>query len=320
MDNQPSTGRNQQAMATPTNNMSMGTPQPGNIPQQPQFSGNQLLANKKLLYGLIAGAVGIVLLIIIIIIVVVQSAPPTRKDLQDAQMLIQTHSRTETQLLRPFSRSQMIDTKALINNRKELISKLGSSRAIHDKDIKLAYETYKRETDRLATALDKLPSYYPAVITFAKDCADSSALSRQNKELMFRNSDGSIRADSDIEKDFNKVYGSCVDQAKKLQSVNDNDGARKVGTEYTKYYQEVKSFHLKAAQYYRTHSDENDRVKYNWRSKATPSILPPTYPNDHGSNIIRLRVIDDSILLKHRDGLSEMSKLLDSKMTVYRAA
>ena len=142
MDTQPTSGHSQPAMTSPTNTMNMNASQPSNTPQPPR-SGNALLANKKLLYGLIAGVVGIVLLIVIIIVVAIQSAPPSRKDLQDAQALIRSHSRTEDRLLQPLSRGETIDTKAFADNRKELISKLGSSRAVHDEDIKRAYEQYK---------------------------------------------------------------------------------------------------------------------------------------------------------------------------------
>lgn len=137
MDTQPTPSHNQPAMTSPTNTMNMNTSQPS---KTPPHSGNPLLANKKLLYGLIAGAVGIVLVIVIIIIVTIQSAPPSRKDLQDAQALIRSHSRTEDRLLQPLSRGETIDTKAFVDNRKELISKLGNSRAVHDEDIKRAYE------------------------------------------------------------------------------------------------------------------------------------------------------------------------------------
>lgn len=169
MDTQPTPSHNQPAMTSPTNTMNINTSQPSKTPQPPQFAGNKLLANKKLLYGLIAGAVGIVLLIVIIIVVAIQSAPPSRKDLQDAQALIRSHSRTEERLLQPLSRGETIDAKAFADNRTELISKLGSSRAVHDEDIKRAYEQYKRETDEATTALGKLPSYYSTIATFIKD-------------------------------------------------------------------------------------------------------------------------------------------------------
>ena len=52
MDTQPTPGHNQPAMTSPTNTMNMNASQPGNTP--PPHSGNPLLANKKLLYGLIA--------------------------------------------------------------------------------------------------------------------------------------------------------------------------------------------------------------------------------------------------------------------------
>ena len=253
MDTQPTPSHNQPAMTSPTNTMNMNTPQPSNTPQSPQFAGNKLLANKKLLYGLIAGAVGLVLLIVIIIVVAIQSAPPSRKDLQDAQALIRSHSRTEDRLLRPLSRGETIDTKVFADNRKELISKLGSSRAVHDEDIKRAYEQYKHETDEAVTALGKLPSYYSTVATFIKECADTRVLNRQILNFDFRKGGSAALTsapaltDSEIEKEASKTYGSCIEQAKKVQNISENDNARKLGAEYVTYYQKVKDHRLKAA-------------------------------------------------------------------------
>lgn len=317
MDTQPTPGHNQPAMTSPTNTMNINASQPGNTP--PPHSGNPLLANKKLLYGLIAGAVGIVLVIVIIIIVTIQSAPPSRKDLQDAQALIRSHSRTEERLLQPLSRGEMIDAKAFADNRKELISKLGSSRAMHDEDIKRAYEQYKRETDAAITALGKLPSYYSTVATFIKECADTNTLNRQILKFDFRKGGSTALTsapaltDSEIEKEASKTYGSCIEQAKKMQSISENDNARKLGTEYLTYYQAVKDHRLKAAQYYRTHSDLTSRSKYSGQNTA------PKMPDNRDSKA-ETYVIDDGVLHKKDSGLTEMNKLLNTKMAVYRAA
>ncbi len=319
MDTQPTPSHNQPAMTSPTNTMNTNTSQPGNTPQPPQFAGNKLLANKKLLYGLIAGAVGIVLVIIIIIVVAIQSAPPSRKDLQDAQALIRSHSRTEDRLLQPLSRGETIDTKAFADNRKELISKLGSSRAVHDEDIKRAYEQYKHETDEAVTALGKLPSYYSTVATFIKECADTSTLNRQILNFDFRKGGSAALTsapaltDSEIEKEASKTYGSCIEQAKKMQNISENDNARKLGTEYVTYYQKVKDHRLKAAQYYRTHSDLTSRSKYSGQNTA------PKMPDNRDSKA-ETYVIDDGVLHEKDGSLTEMNKLLNTKMAVYRAA
>ena len=306
MDTQPTPSHNQPAMTSPTNTMNMNTSQPSNTPPH---LGNPLLANKKLLYGLIAGAVGLVLLIVIIIVVAIQSAPPSRKDLQDAQALIRSHSRTEDRLLQPLSRGETIDTKAFADNRKELISKLGSSRAVHDEDIKRAYEQYKHETDEAVTALGKLPSYYSTVATFIKECADTNTLNRQILNFDFRKGGSTALTsapaltDSEIEREASKTYGSCIEQAKKMQNISENDNARKLGTEYVTYYQKVKDHRLKAAQYYRTHSD----------------LTSPKMPDNRDSKA-ETYVIDDGVLHKKDGSLTEMNKLLNSKMAVYRAA
>ncbi len=316
MDTQPTSGHSQSAMTSPTNTMNMNASQPSNTPPH---SGNPLLANKKLLYGLIAGVVGLVLLIVIIIVVAIQSAPPSRKDLQDAQALIRTHSRTEERLLQPLSRGEMIDAKAFADNRKELISKLGSSRAMHDEDIKRAYEQYKRETDAAITALGKLPSYYSTVATFIKECADTNTLNRQILKFDFRKGGSTALTsapaltDSEIEKEASKTYGSCIEQAKKVQNISENDNARKLGTEYLTYYQAVKDHRLKAAQYYRTHSDLTSRSKYSGQNTA------PKMPDNRDSKA-ETYVIDDGVLHKKDGSLTEMNKLLNSKMAVYRAA
>lgn len=316
MDTQPTPSHNQPAMTSPTNTMNINASQPGNTP--PPHSGSPLLANKKLLYGLIAGAVGLVLLVVIII-VAMQSAPPSRKDLQDAQVLIRTHSRTEDRLLQPLSRGETIDTKAFADNRKELISKLGSSRAVHDEDIKRAYEQYKRETDAAITALGKLPSYYSTVATFIKECADTNTLNRQILKFDFRKGGSTALTsapaltDSEIEKEASKTYGSCIEQAKKMQSISENDNARKLGTEYLTYYQAVKDHRLKAAQYYRTHSDLTSRSKYSGQNTA------PKMPDNRDSKA-ETYVIDDGVLHKKDGSLTEMNKLLNAKMAVYRAA
>ena len=301
MDTQPTPSHNQPAMTSPTNTMNMNTSQPSNTPQPPQFAGNKLLANKKLLYGLIAGAVGLVLLIVIIIVVAIQSAPPSRKDLQDAQALIRSHSRTEDRLLQPLSRGEMIDTKAFADNRKELISKLGSSRAVHDEDIKRAYEQYKHETDEAVTALGKLPSYYSSVATFIKECADTRVLNRQILNFDFRKggsaalTSASALTDSEIEKEASKTYGSCIEQAKKVQNISENNNARALGSEY-----------------YRTHSDLTSRSKYSGQNTA------PKMPDNRDSKA-ETYVIDDGVLHKKDSGLTEMNKLLNTKMLVYRA-
>ena len=317
MDTQPTPSHNQPAMTSPTNTMNTNTSQPSKTPQP--HSGNPLLANKKLLYGLIAGVVGLVLLIVIIIVVAIQSAPPSRKDLQDAQALIRSHSRTEDRLLQPLSRGETIDTKAFADNRKELISKLGSSRAVHDEDIKRAYEQYKHETDEAVTALGKLPSYYSTVATFIKECADTNTLNRQILNFDFRKGGSAALTsapaltDSEIEKEASKTYGSCIEQAKKMQNISENDNARKLGTEYVTYYQKVKDHRLKAAQYYRTHSDLTSRSKYSGQNTA------PKMPDNRDSKA-ETYVIDDAVLHKKDSGLTEMNKLLNAKMAVYRAA
>ena len=296
--------------------MNINASQPSKTPQP--HSGNPLLANKKLLYGLIAGAVGLVLLVVIII-VAIQSAPPSRKDLQDAQALIRTHSRTEDRLLQPLSRGETIDTKAFADNRKELISKLGNSRAVHDEDIKRAYEQYKRETDEAVTALGKLPSYYSTVVTFIKECADTNTLNRQVLNFDFRKGGSAALTsapaltDSEIEKEASKTYGSCIEQAKKVQNISENDNARKLGAEYVTYYQKVKDHRLKAAQYYRTHSDLTSRSKYSGQNTT------PKMPDNRDSKA-ETYVIDDGVLHKKDSSLTEMNKLLNSKMAVYRAA
>ena len=296
MDTQPTPGHNQPAMTSPTNTMNINASQPGNTP--PPHSSNALLANKKLLYGLIAGAVGIVLVIVIIIVVAMQSAPPSRKDLQDAQALIRTHSRTEDRLLQPLSRGETIDTKAFADNRKE---------------------QYKHETDEAVTALGKLPSYYSTVATFIKECADTNTLNRQILNFDFRKGGSAALTsapaltDSEIEKEASKTYGSCIEQAKKVQNISENDNARKLGTEYITYYQKVKDHRLKAAQYYRTHSDLTSRSKYSGQNTA------PKMPDNRDSKA-ETYVIDDGVLHKKDGSLTEMNKLLNSKMAVYRAA
>lgn len=317
MDTQPTPSHNQPAMTSPTNTMNTNTSQPSKTPQP--HSGNPLLANKKLLYGLIAGVVGLVLLIVIIIVVAIQSAPPSRKDLQDAQALIRSHSRTEDRLLQPLSRGETIDTKAFADNRKELISKLGSSRAVHDEDIKRAYEQYKHETDEAVTALGKLPSYYSTVATFIKECADTNTLNRQILNFDFRKGGSAALTSapalthSEIEKEASKTYGSCIEQAKKVQNISENDNARKLGAEYVTYYQKVKDHRLKAAQYYRTHSDLTSRSKYSGQNTA------PKMPDNRDSKA-ETYVIDDGVLHKKDGSLTEMNKLLNAKMAVYRAA
>ena len=316
MDTQPTPSHNQPAMTSPTNTMNMNTSQPS---KTPPHSGNPLLANKKLLYGLIAGAAGIVLVIVIIIVVAMQSTPPSRKDLQDAQALIRTHSRTEDHLLQPLSRGETIDTKAFVDNRKELISKLGNSRAVHDEDIKRAYEQYKHETDEAITALGKLPSYYSTVATFIKECANTNTLNRQILNFDFRKggsaalTNAPALTDSEIEKEASKTYGSCIEQAKKVQNISENDNARKLGAEYVTYYQKVKDHRLKAAQYYRTHSDLTSRSKYSGQNTA------PKMPDNRDSKA-ETYVIDDGVLHKKDGSLTKMNKLLNSKMAVYRAA
>ena len=260
-----------------------------------------------------------IVLVIIIIVVAMQSAPPSRKDLQDAQALIRTHSRTEDRLLQPLSRGETIDTKAFADNRKELISKLGNSRAVHDEDIKRAYEQYKHETDEAITALGKLPSYYSTVATFIKECADTNTLNRQILNFDFRKGGSAALTsapaltDSEIEKEASKTYGSCIEQAKKVQNISENDNARKLGTKYVTYYQKVKDHRLKAAQYYRTHSDLTSRSKYSGQNTA------PKMPDNRDSKA-ETYVIDDGVLHKKDGSLTEMNKLLNSKMAVYRAA
>ncbi len=263
---QPSTfGQPPQPMMTPQPTMFGSAPQPVMGMPAPKKG-----LGKGALFGIIGGAVGLVLLIIGLILALTIFGGPSKDDFRKAGdklneattsyntmtslQYISTYSATETTVKNDLQKIK--DVKAKVN---ATVDELGKMKAVNDSDVKDAYNKLKDKMAAFDKTMDAGSEVYEKIMPVMIKLTKATSSYASSNDLLASLTDIRKSLEGlDLKTDINKTYATgLVAQIKILEDVLPKKIA--MSTDYTKYDSAV-------SQKYYDAIDELSNLDDDWQS------------------------------------------------------
>ena len=264
-----------------------GAPVPAQAP-----AGSKGLS-KGALWGIIGGSVGFLLLIIIVVLVLLLNIGPSKDDYRQAASWM-TYENSTLNGLRTSSMRDPVMYKEAVNravrSREELNEKLSKSKIMRDKDVKEAYERYKRAYDIAKPEMEKLPKYVDAYNETSRKCSRIYYLGYISK------------SPEEVDKDFSQRYGACTAALTKLRESDDSDLAN-YGKEWSDYYVSLKKYYVEFA---RAYSERN------FSARPTRPTQPTTTSYTLINGVAR-KITDSNMDRYYRDFSNVINRKLASR-------
>lgn len=294
MNNQPQPPESPQPVPPVQQPAPAATPsmqQPAMPPQMPVKKG----LSKGVLWGIIGGSIGFFLLIIAVVVVLILNIGPSKDDYRQAISWINKDSselngfRSSSSMRNPEAYKETVNR--VIKSRDELNDKLSKSRIMRDKDVREAYDKYKKAYDVAKPEIESLSQYVDVYSKVSKKCDNIfyfGYISRKPDE---------------VDKEVDQKYGDCTSFLQQL-SKSENSNIASYGKEWSDYYASLKKYYVG---YSRAYADGN--------FSARPSR--PTRPSTTGYTLISNagRKINDSGMDRY---FNDFSSIVNQKLAAMR--
>mgnify|MGYP000884675687 FL=1 len=230
-------------------------PQPQQqFPQQPVMgTPYQMPPKKKMgkgaMWGLIGGIIGLVVIILGVVLAVLLLSGPSKADYKDllSQFTgfdINNAFISKSNTITKNRKAEIDDTIKKID---DLNKKMGSHKALRDKDVKAAYDKY---LDSWNNGAKEYVEFIGAFVenNFYEKCmlAEVSKHIRESKES--------------VEKYFDSNIKDCINSLDKMSKSN-NKLAAKYGEDLKKYYSEIKQYYAELSEYIKNASSGASKPK-----------------------------------------------------------
>ncbi len=206
--------------------------------------------SKGLLWGLIGGGVALVLLIIGVVVFFVFFGPPSRDDYAKAYNKVAGFS---ARTVREKAASSD-DAEAAINELTTKVDKhldeLGKMRAMHDGDVKKAYDNLKKEYEERKPLLREY-----AATTVAKKEYNKNCNSRSTTYISM----SSVGSGDEAGKKFDEQQGTCIKTLDKLKQ-SQYESIRKYAESQSQYLKELRAYYVSAVNYLKSREGSMPKV------------------------------------------------------------
>ncbi len=222
--------------------------QPGIAGMPPQYPKQGM--SKGLLWGLIGGGVALVLLIISVVVFFVFFGPPSRDDYAKAYNKVAGfNARTVRE-----KAASSDDAEAAINELTTKVDKhldeLGKMRAMHDGDVKKAYDNLKKEYEERKPLLHEY-----AATTVAKKEYNKNCNSRSTTYISM----SSVGSGDEAGKKFDEQQGTCIKTLDKLKQ-SQYESIRKYAESQSQYLKELRAYYVSAVNYLKSREGSMPKV------------------------------------------------------------
>ena len=222
--------------------------QPGVAGVPPQYPKQGM--SKGLLWGLIGGGVALVLLIISVVVFFVFFGPPSRDDYAKAYNKVAGfNARTVRE-----KAASSDDAEAAINELTTKVDKhldeLGKMRAMHDGDVKKAYDNLKKEYEERKPLLHEY-----AATTVAKKEYNKNCNSRSTTYISM----SSVGSGDEAGKKFDEQQGTCIKTLDKLKQ-SQYESIRKYAESQSQYLKELRAYYVSAVNYLKSREGSMPKV------------------------------------------------------------
>lgn len=222
--------------------------QPGVAGVPPQYPKQGM--SKGLLWGLIGGGVALVLLIIGVVVFFVFFGPPSRDDYAKAYNKVAGfNARTVRE-----KAASSDDAEAAINELTTKVDKhldeLGKMRAMHDGDVKKAYDSLKKEYEERKPLLHEY-----AATTVAKKEYNKNCNSRSTTYISM----SSVGSGDEAGKKFDEQQGTCIKTLDKLKQ-SQYESIRKYAESQSQYLKELRAYYVSAVNYLKSREGSMPKV------------------------------------------------------------
>ena len=197
-------------------------------------------ANKPLLWGIIVGVIVLTVAAVSVVLSMTIFGNPGRSDYKDMSVLI-----SQMKLPRFNDMSEGVrkggDYEGVVNKNigltDEFYAKIGSHRALKDKEVKDAYDKYLKIWN------DEAKPHLKDEVILAKEGVDDKCNDPNVREYFEKSTD-------EAEKHFDSVMKSCIDSLNKL-SKSDSARVKKYAEGLKKYYEKMKRYYAQVGAFRR---------------------------------------------------------------------
>ena len=197
-------------------------------------------ANKPLLWGIIVGVIVLTVDAVSVVLSMTIFGNPGRSDYKDMSVLI-----SQMKLPRFNDMSEGVrkggDYEGVVNKNisltDEFYAKIGSHKALKDKEVKDAYDKYLKIWN------DEAKPHLKDEVILAKEDVDNKCNDPNVKEYFEKSTD-------EAEKHFDSVMKSCMDSLDKL-SKSDSARVKKYAEGLKKYYEKMKRYYAQVGAFRR---------------------------------------------------------------------
>lgn len=197
-------------------------------------------ANKPLLWGIIVGVIVLTVAVVSVVLSMTIFGNPGRSDYKDMSVLI-----SQMKLPRFNDMSEGVrkggDYEGVVNKNisltDEFYAKIGSHKALKDKEVKDAYDKYLKIWN------DEAKPHLKDEVILAKEDVDNKCNDPNVKEYFEKSTD-------EAEKHFDSVMKSCMDSLDKL-SKSDSARVKKYAEGLKKYYEKMKRYYAQVGAFRR---------------------------------------------------------------------
>jgi len=221
--------------------------QPGVAGMPPQYPKQGM--SKGLLWGLIGGGVALVLLIIGVVVFFVFFGPPSRDDYAKAYNKVASFDARTIREMTANSDDSEEATNELITKVDKHLDELGKMRAMHDGDVKKAYDSLKKEYEERNPLLRERA----ATVTASKEYKESC---RQRSTYI---SMSGVESGDEAGKKFDEQQGACIKTLDKLKQ-SQYESIRKYAENQSQYLKELRAYYVSTVNYLKSREGSMPKV------------------------------------------------------------
>ena len=222
--------------------------QPGVAGMPPQYPKQGM--SKGLLWGLIGGGVALVLLIIGVVVFFVFFGPPSRDDYAKAYNKVASIDARTIREMTANSDDSEEATNELITKVDKHLDELGKMRAMHDGDVKKAYDSLKKEYEERKPLLREYTATTVAKKEYNKNC---------NSRSTTYISMSSVGSGDEAGKKFDEQQGTCIKTLDKLKQ-SQYESIRKYAENQSQYLKELRAYYVSAVNYLKSREGSMPKV------------------------------------------------------------
>ena len=205
--------------------------------------------SKGLLWSLIGGGVALVLLIIGVVLFFVFFGPPSRDDYAKAYNKVASFDARTVREITANSDDEETATNELITKVDKHLDELGKMRAMHDGDVKKAYDSLKKEYEERKPLLRERAATATASKEYKESCRQKSTYISMS----------GVESGDEAGKKFDEQQGTCIKTLDKLKQ-SQYESIRKYAENQSQYLKELRAYYVSAVNYLKSREGSMPKV------------------------------------------------------------